>query len=116
MQTSLRMIAVGLLGAIFAALPGALAAAVFPGTPAGHAAGCHSPRPATSPAPSSYQCCVNGHHAALPNASFASRALGERVSGVAVAQQIRLDSAPDRRSVMFVVPSYSPPGAVSLRI
>jgi hypothetical protein len=117
MQTGWRVIAVGLLGAIVAALPGGLAAAVFPENSAGHPAGCHGHGPATpSPAPISYQCCVNGHHAALPNASFTNRSVQVRVCGLAVAQQLRLDSASDRFSVMFVVPSNSPPGAAPLRI
>jgi len=116
MHARLRTIAVLLLGTVVAGLPGAQALAV-PAASTGHPAGCHSHRPSTpTPAPPSYECCVTGHHAALPNASFASRGLGERVCGVAVAQQIRLNSAPDLLSVMFVVPSYSPPGAVSLRI
>src|SRR5438477_3653048 len=116
MQARLRTIAVLLLGTIVAGLPGARTLAV-PAVSAGHPAGCHSHGPATpTPAPPSYECCVSGHHAAIPNASFASRALGERVCSVAFAQQIRLDSAPALLSVMFVVPSYSPPGAVSLRI
>lgn len=119
MQTGLRTIAVLLLGTIFAALPGAqaLAEAAFSGAPAGHPAGCHSHGPATpTPAPASYPCCVNGHDAALPNASFTSRSLEARVCGMAVAPQLRLDSAPERLSVTFVVPSNSPPGAAPLRI
>jgi len=111
------MIAVGLLGTIFAALPGAQTLAAFPAAPAGHPAGCHSHRPPTpSPAPASYQCCVSGHDAAIPNAAFSSRPLEARICSVAVAQQVRLDSSSDRLSVTFVVPSNSPPGAVSLRI
>jgi hypothetical protein len=116
MQTSLRMIAMGLLGAIFIALPGAQALSAFSIAPARHPAGCHSHAPATpSPTPPSYQCCVSGHAAAIPNAAF-SNPLEARICGMAVAQQLRLDSSSDRLSVLFVVPSNSPPGAVSLRI
>ena len=119
MQAGLRMIAVGLLGVIFAALPGARAGAVFAETSAEHPAGCHSHGPETptpNRAPASYQCCVNGHHAAIPNASFASRALEARSCGMSDASGLRPDLAHDRLSLLFVVPSCSPPRAVSLRI
>ena len=113
------MIAVLLLGTIFAALPGAqaLAEAVFSVAPAGHPAGCHSHRPATpTPAPASYQCCVNGHVAAIPNAAFSSRPLEARICGMSDASGLRPDFTHDRLSVSFVVPSNSPPSAVPLRI
>jgi len=117
MQASWRMIAMGLLAAIFIALPGAQALSAFSIAPARHPAGCHSHSPATpSPTPLSYQCCVNGHAAAIPNAAFSNRPLEAQVCGMAVAQQLRLDSSSDRLSVLFVVPSNSPPGALSLRI
>jgi hypothetical protein len=117
MQTGLRMIAVLLLGAIFAALPGAQAAAAIPGAPAGHPAGCHSHRPAVpSPASTRYQCCVNGHGAAIPNASFSSRPLDARLLVLGGDEQLHAGFASDRHSVMFVVPSNSPPAAAPLRI
>src|SRR5579864_920050 len=115
MQGSLRMIAMLLLVAIFLALPGAQAGASV--APPQHPAGCHSHSPATpAPTPASYQCCVNGHAVALPTASFASPPLEAQVCGLAVARQLGLDSSSDRLSVAFVLPSNSPPGAVSLRI
>lgn len=113
------MIAMLLLGTIFAALPGAqaLAVAVFSVAPAGHPAGCHSHRPATpTPAPASYQCCVNRHVAALPNASFTSRPLEARICGLAFASRLLLGSAFNLDSVILVVPSSSPPFAAPLRI
>jgi hypothetical protein len=119
MPTGLRMIAVGLLGAIFVALPGAqaLAEAPFSGAPARHPAGCHSHGPATpSRAPASYQCCVSGHNAAVPNAAFSSRPLEARICGLIVILPSRPDAASGRFSVIFVVPSNSPPGAAPLRI
>jgi hypothetical protein len=77
MPGSLRMIALLLLVLMAGTLPGAQALAfpeAQPLPPHPHPAGCHSPGstvPATpDPAPTSYQCCVNGHHAAIPNASF----------------------------------------------
>ena len=109
------MIAVLLAGTIVAGLPGAQALAV-PGAPVGHPAGCHSHRPAApSPTPS-YQCCVNGHQAAIPNASFSSRPLDARLCGLAGDEQLPVGLACDRHFVTFVVPSNSPPGAAPLRI
>ena len=110
------MIAVLLVGTIFAALPGAQALA-FPAPSVAHPAGCHSHRPAIpSPAPPSYQCCVNGHHAAIPNTSFSSRPLDVQICGLAGSEQLRFGFARNRHSVSFAVPSNSPPGAAPLRI
>jgi hypothetical protein len=117
MPGSLRMIAVLLLVTMTAALPGAQALG-FPAMEASHpAAGCHSHGPATpSPAPTSYQCCVSGHDVAIPNVSFSSRPLASRLCGLAADKQLCLGFAPDRHSVMFVLPADSPPGAAPLRI
>jgi hypothetical protein len=113
MQGSWRMIAMVLVGVTVAANPGAHALA-FLTTAAAHPAGCHSHAPAT-PAPISYQCCVSGHHAAMPNASFSPRALTAPPCGLGDEQLCR-SSEFDRRSVMFVDPSNRPPGAAPLRI
>lgn len=111
------MIAVLLVGAIVAALPGAGDAAVSPAVAMVHPAGCHSHVPAnSSPAPISFQCCVNGHHAAIPNAAFTIRPLEAQICGLSDASALRSHFAHDRLSVLFVVPSNSPPGAVPLRI
>jgi len=116
MQASSRMIAVLLVGTIFAALPGAQALS-FSAPSVGHPAGCHSHGPAIpSPMAPRYQCCVTGHQAAIPNASFSSRPLDALICGLAGSQQPRCGIACDRHFVMFVVPSNSPPGAAPLRI
>lgn len=96
----------------------------FPAAKPGHVAGCHgaaapSPRPA-NPAPVSYQCCVNGHHAAIPNASFSLRTSLRTVD----AQLCRLqdgegahsDCVPLLNSALSATDSGSPPGIVPLRI
>src|ERR1017187_5316671 len=117
MPGSLRMIAVLLLVTMTAALPGAQALG-FPAMEASHpAAGCprHGPG-ASAPGPPRDQCCVSGHDVAIPNVSFSSRPLASRLCGLAADKQLCLGFAPDRHSVMFVLPADSPPGAAPLRI
>lgn len=121
MQGPWRMIAVLLVATT--ALPGAQALAVSGAQPVPlrlHPAGCHhqeSTVPTTpDPAPTSYQCCANGHHAAIPNGSFTLRSMAAQLCGLAAADQLRLSSASCRHSEMFVVPSNSPPNAAPLRI
>jgi hypothetical protein len=120
MHRLLRMVAVWLLVPMAIALGGSQAMS-SPAAPARHPAGCHSPAPATRfPAPTSYQCCANGHQAALPNPSFA---LGSSFRCV-TAQLCSLDSSDSPRlsfvsclhSAVFVVPSNSPPDVAPLRI
>jgi hypothetical protein len=113
MHGILRMVAMLLLLTMMAGLPAAQAMPV----PLAHAAGCHSHRPETpSPAPISYQCCVNGHHAAVPIVSFALHfALAEVISsdgvdGPSLALLLGVNSAPS------IFPSASPPGVAPLRI
>lgn len=115
MHGILRVVATLLLVAMALGLPGAEAMPSV--APAGHAAGCHGHGPATPlPVPTSYQCCVNGHHAAIPNLSFCLRFVAAQVSsldssdGPRLALLLRLNSA---------VPGFlsdSPPGLVPLRI
>ena len=118
-----RMMAVLLLVSVAAALPGTQAFAMAAGQfvqPA-RAGGCHAhspalPPPSPAPAPVSYQCCVNGHHWAIPSASFSARPLA--------ALQVELDrgSGIPRNSIArahcanLIVPSVSPPGVAPLRI
>jgi len=78
---------------------------------------CHGHMPEQpARAPLSYQCCVNGHHAAVPPATFSARPLlalfpkshgGEDFSPASVL-------APHFSTV--VTPSSSPPGIAPLRI
>jgi hypothetical protein len=116
MQRSSGMIAVLLLVVTAAAVPGAHALAFLTTQPA-HPAGCHNHGPATPvPAPISFQCCVSGHQAAIPIASFSSIPHDAGLCGLAADEPHRPGFALDRHSVMFVVPSNSPPGAAPLRI
>ncbi|HEY6370975.1 MAG TPA: hypothetical protein VIX37_10375 [Candidatus Sulfotelmatobacter sp.] len=114
MHGLLRMVAVVLL-LTMAAMPGAQAMP-FPAVEAAHPAGCHGQGPATPvPSPTNYQCCANGHQAAMPNAAFS---IGLMVAQICSLEHcdgagLRFVSLP---SAVFVVPSNSPPGAVPLRI
>jgi hypothetical protein len=115
MKGSLRMVAVLMLVSMAAALPGAHAHA-FPAAQTGHPAGCHSHGAAPAPAPTSYQCCVSGHRAAIPNPSFAPRSLVAQVSGLENGENLGSGVVPYRHSAVFVVPSDSPPRTAPLRI
>jgi len=110
-----RMVALLLLIPVATALPGAQAMAFSP--VADHPTGCQGHGPAIPvPAPTSYQCCANGHHAVLPNTPFSV--------GSADAQLCRLDAGWDlsvevpafRLSAVSVAPSDSPPITAALRI
>ena len=90
-------------------------------------AGCHSHEslaslplpivPATvPPAPRSYQCCVAGHHATIPLASFSLRLVLARVGDVSNAVRLSLGTAVHSSSIALISPFGSPPGGFSLRI
>ncbi len=90
-------------------------------------AGCHShalpaslPLPVAPasgpPAPRSYQCCVTGHHAVIPFASFSLRLLLACVGEVTGAEQFSLATTAHFPSPVLISPVGSPPGSVSLRI
>jgi hypothetical protein len=116
MHGILRMVAMLLLFTMTAALPGAQAMPV-PSARADHALGCHHHGPATpSPVPTSYQCCVNGHHAAAPSVSFAIRFVAAQVGRSNSDDGPRLVLLLGMNSAIFVVSSNSPPGAAPLRI
>jgi hypothetical protein len=120
MHGLLRMVAVLLLLTMATALPGAHVLP-FSVTQSGHPAKCHGHGPATpSPAPTSYQCCVNGHQAAIPNAAFSLRSslgsVAAQVDRLDGRELSRLDFVRIFRSGLFVVPSISPPDAAPLRI
>ncbi|HME34227.1 MAG TPA: hypothetical protein VKF84_03235 [Candidatus Sulfotelmatobacter sp.] len=116
MHGILRMVAMLLLFTVAAAVPGAQAMPPA-AAPAGHATGCHDHGPA-SPVPAStrYQCCVNGHHAAVPTVSFSLRFLASQVCSLDGGDGPRLASLLSLNSALFVVPSNSPPGPAPLRI
>jgi hypothetical protein len=72
--------------------------------------------PATVPAePRSYQCCVTGHHAAIPFASFSLR-LALACVGDADTAQFSFVTKLHFSSLVLVSPFSSPPGSFSLRI
>lgn len=116
MHRILRMVAVLLSLTMTTALPGAHAVAI-PATQTGHPAGCHSHGPATpSPAPASYQCCVSGHHAAIPSVSFSAQLLLAQFATLDGGEDLSLASTLFAHSSLNVVTAGSPPGIAPLRI
>src|ERR1700730_17137493 len=102
MQRTSGMIAVLLLVVTAAAVPGAHALAFSAAQPA-HPAGCHSHGPPTpAPAPTSFQCCVTGHQAAIPNASFSPRPLAGRLCALTAGEQISQGFALGRLPAMLI--------------
>jgi hypothetical protein len=90
-------------------------------------AGCHDHTLPTSlpspvvpatvpPAPRSYQCCVTGHHAAIPLAPFSLRLVLAWVGEATDAGQFSLVTELHFSSLLLVSPFSSPPGSFSLRI
>jgi len=115
MHGILRMVATLLLLTMAAAWPGAEAMTAV--TPGGDAGGCHGHGPATpSPVPTGYECCVNGHHAAIPNLSFCLRFVAAQVSSLDGSDDPQLALLLRLNSTVLVFPSDSPPGPVPLRI
>jgi hypothetical protein len=116
MQRTSGMVALLLLVVTVAAFPGAHALA-FSATQPAHPPGCHHHGPATpSPAPISFQCCVTGHQAAMPNASFSPGDLAARLCALAAGEQFSQGFALGRLPAMLIAPSNSPPGTAPLRI
>jgi hypothetical protein len=121
MHGSWRIVGLVLLIATAAAL---LDAQTMPITAAAasHPAGCHSRAPIDhapaipSPAPVSYQCCVSGHQAALPNVAFSLRSNSALLCDLESGASVGSDLAPNSLLVVFVVPSDSPPIVAPLRI
>lgn len=121
MHAAWRIVGLLLLNASVATLPGAqtMPQAV---APVSHVAGCHRHGPMSdgpaipSPAPVSYQCCVSGHQAALPNVAFSLRFHGALLGNVNDARNLGSDLASNPVPLVFVVPSDSPPITTSLRI
>jgi hypothetical protein len=117
------MIAVLLLATIAGALPGWQAPA-FPASrpiaPHVHPAGCHSPEstaPASpSPVPTSYQCCMSGHNAAIPNASFTLRSGIAQLWALTSVDGPSLDFVSSLTLDKLLAPSNSPPSAAPLRV
>lgn len=78
---------------------------------------CHGHMP-EQPArvPVSYQCCANGHHAAIPQATFQARPLVALFSKSDGGENSSLASVVAAHFSMIVAPSSSPPGVAPLRI
>jgi hypothetical protein len=66
--------------------------------------------------PVSYQCCVNGHHAAIPQATFSPRPLLALFSKSHGGENFSLACALAADFSTVAVPSSSPPGIAPLRI
>jgi len=110
-----RTVAVLLLFTMAAALPGVQALALSaPQT--SHTAGCHGHGPAQTPAPTSCQCCVNGHHQAIPSASVSLRPLAPLVCRLDAGEDSAVYFLLDKRPAWLIVASASPPSAAPLRI
>ena len=112
-----RMIAVLLALTMATALPGAHAVAI-PATQTGHPAGCHSHEPTPSPAPTSYQCCVNGHRWTIPSVSFSfsMRLLLAQFATLDGGEDLSLSSIFSAHFSLNAVTVSSPPGIAPLRI
>jgi hypothetical protein len=103
-----------------AALPDAHSLQV-PAAQTEHPAGCHERGPAApprspSPSPTSYQCCLSGHHAAIPNGAFSLRSAAAQLCPLNRGEERDTKIVLSRDPTVMVVSSYSPPGAVPLRI
>ena len=78
---------------------------------------CHGQMPEPPPrVPVSYQCCVNGHHAAIPQATFQARPLLALFSKSHGGENSSLASVFAAHFSTVVAPSSSPPGVAPLRI
>lgn len=83
----------------------------------GHPARCHGGTPAPqTPAPVSYQCCVSGHHWAIPGPSDSHRPLIAQLSAFNESRSIPCDLVSCFVSRALVLPSSSPPSLSPLRI
>jgi hypothetical protein len=116
MDGILRMVATSLLLTLAAALLSAQDMQI-PAAPRGPASGCHSHGPATpSPVPTSYECCVNGHHAAVPSAQFSLRFSAPEAGMFDGIDSPGLVLPFSVNSAVLILPSSSPPGTALLRI
>jgi len=102
--------------AMVSALAGGAQAMAFSPV-ADHPAGCHGHEPAIPmPAPTSYQCCVTGHHAVLPNAPFSFGSGDAQLCRLDAGWDLNLAVAVFRPLAVLVAPSDSPPITAALRI
>lgn len=111
-----RVLAMLVLLAVVATLPCVKVFAFSTGDSARPPA-CHSHLPVTPMrAPISLQCCMEGHHAAIPNAAFSPGPLAQLASRQPSYTFPDISFSMTAPSVSFPVASDSPPGAVPLRI
>src|SRR5689334_183914 len=90
---------------------------LFPATRVSHPAGCHDhSSEIPSPTPTSYRCCLNGHHAAIPSAAFSLRPGTGQICGLDRSTELVLNVVPCFRPSRLLVPSSGPPGMAPLRI
>lgn len=125
MQRSLRTVAVLLLVTMANTLSGAQTL-TFPAAQAVplrldlHPAGCHSQESRApklpSPLPASYPCCMNGHHVAVPNASFTLRSMAAQLCSLTSSAMLRFDFISCLRCEDASGLSTSPPSTAPLRI
>lgn len=114
MHRNSRLIAVLLLVAFVAAMSGMQA---FSSEPMRHPARCHGPMPsAPSPAPVSYQCCVNGHDWAMPNMQFSYDRPLTQIVPAYVCDESSLSFGELRHFSESVSQPVSPPRSSPLRI
>jgi len=115
MSLSSRIVAVIVLVAVGAACAGAQASDHSippPKLPPCHR---HMPeQPARTPV--SYQCCINAHHVAIPQATFSPRPLLAQFSKSDGGEDISLASVLSAHFSTIIVPASSPPGIAPLRI
>lgn len=115
MPLSSRIVALIVLVAVGAAF--ASARALDHSIPQPKLPPCHGHMP-EQPArvPVSYQCCINGHHAAIPQATFSARPLLALLSKSDGGEDFSLASVVAAHFSTVVAPSSSPPGLAPLRI
>jgi hypothetical protein len=114
MSLSSRIVAVIVLFAVGAAFAGAKAS--DHSIPQPKHPPCHGHMPGPSRAPVSYQCCINGHHAAIPQAAFSPRPLLAQFSKSDCGEEFSRVSIVSAHLATIVVPASSPPGIAPLRI
>ena len=109
-----RIIALFLMAALVAILPGATAFAV-PNAPTTHPPGCHGHQsPASDPGPTSYRCCVAGHQPAVQGTSFSAAIFIPNLGNVAAT--VPTTGVCGGHLSRPMSSSFRPPGLTPIRI
>jgi len=109
-----RIVAVIVLVAVGAVFGSIQASASF--VPDSNLPPCHGQMPTLpSPAPVHYQCCIDGHHSAIPQAAFSVRPLVGKLS-VSAPIDVNPGSSTATYSLAPVFVANSPPAAAPFRI